>query len=105
MSVVADLNAKLETLTRWNERVKVFRIVYLALVGIKILGNDPLDSALSAFFAVVPMFGYCVIEEIRIRLDSTIRSTQKLLEKEKQRDKANQAWLTKLRRRNESRIG
>lgn len=73
MKKILKLEKKREELTRWLERVKVLKAVFIALVGIRLLPNF---SSTSLFVTAAPVFFYLLVEEVRIILESRLRIIQ-----------------------------
>ena len=73
MKKILKLEKKREELTRWLERVKVLKAVFIALVGIRLLPNY---SSTSLVVTAAPVFFYLLVEEVRIILESRIRIIQ-----------------------------
>ncbi len=73
---------RIEELKRWLERVKVLKVVFMALIGIRLI---PGFDSFSVLLTVSPIALFLALEETRIRLDSRIRQLQQeLSRKEKQ---------------------
>ena len=81
---VRKLEEEIELLKIWLARVNVGKVIFLALIGIKIW---PGLSTQSYVIPLIPIFLYVFIEEIKIRIESRIRIKESLLLKVTNRQK------------------